>query len=131
MNIDSSASSSTNNDNIHDPSDVFLESFTGIIKTKDVDRIIESQRSMLARFEKTNEMLMTFNQLSHLRYQSSMNDYLKHNQVLFTLKRDLDFVFKKIRHLKSIIEKKYPDAFRNQITRTLSEEDENVSVEDS
>lgn len=131
MNVDSSASSSTNNEAVHDPSDTFLESFTGIIKNKDVERIVESQRSMLARFEKTNEMLMTFNQLSNLRYQSSMNDFLKHNQVLFTLKRDLDLVFKKIRHLKGIIEKKYPDAFRNQVTRTLSEEDESVTTEEN
>lgn len=131
MNADSSTSLSTNNEVVHDPSDTFLESLTGIIKNKDVERIVESQRCMLARFEKTNEMLTTFNQLSNLRYQSSMNDFLKHNQVLFSLKRDLDFVFKKIRHLKGIIEKKYPDAIRNQVTRTLSEEDENFSLEQS
>jgi hypothetical protein len=56
-------------------------------------------------------MLINFNQLSFQRYEASVQDFQKHTQLLFDMKKDLDSIFKRIRSLKQRLSKTYPDAF--------------------
>ena len=51
----------------------------------------------MERFEKTNEMLVNFNQLSSSRYESLVKDFHAHTQLLEDMRNDLDNVFKRIR----------------------------------
>lgn len=51
----------------------------------------------LSRYEKTNEMLINFNLLSLSRYEATSQEFKKHTQVLYEMKKDLDNVFRRIR----------------------------------
>ena len=51
----------------------------------------------LDRFEKTNEMLLNFNNLSSLRMQQMNERFLHHTKTLVEMKKDLDSIFRRIR----------------------------------
>ena len=51
----------------------------------------------LDRFEKTNEMLLNFNNLSSARLQQMSERFLHHTRTLVEMKRDLDSIFRSIR----------------------------------
>lgn len=83
----------------------------------------------LQRFEKTNEMLTNCNALSQNRLKNVTEDYKKNCKLLLEMKRDLEYIFKKIRTIKGKLETKYPDAFEqvNKQVPTHIEEDEDAS----
>lgn len=88
------------------------------------------QRDMLGRFEKTNEMLINFNMLSSGRYEATLKEFQKHTQLLFDMKKDLDSIFRRIRVVKSRLEKSYPDAFAAcSHTYTVASDDEEEEEE--
>lgn len=51
----------------------------------------------LDRFEKTNEMLLNFNNLSSVRMQQMNERFLHHTKTLVEMKKDLDSIFRRIR----------------------------------
>lgn len=51
----------------------------------------------LDRFEKTNEMLLNFNNLSSLRMQQMSERFAHHTRTLVEMKKDLDSIFRRIR----------------------------------
>lgn len=65
----------------------------------------------LQRFEKTNEMLLNCNALSANRLKTAGEDFKKHSKLLGEMKKDLDYIFKKIRLIKAKVSAQYPDAF--------------------
>jgi hypothetical protein len=93
-------------------SDVFLHGLTSEVKRDDVGHIVDTQKHMLSRFEKTNEMLLNFNVLSSSRYTSTDLDFKSHIHMLLDTKKDLDLVFKRIRLLKNKLSVIYPAAFK-------------------
>lgn len=82
----------------------------------------------LQRFEKTNEMLLNVNALSQSRLKNVTEDYKKHSKLLIDMKKDLHYIFNKIRNIKSKLENKYSEAFSEQAkrenTQNLDELDE-------
>lgn len=67
--------------------------------------------SRLQRFEKTNEMMLNCNALSQSRLKSSNEDFKKHVKLLTEMKKDLDYIFRKIRVIKQKLSKQYPVAY--------------------
>lgn len=65
----------------------------------------------LQRFEKTNEMLTNCNQLSVTRLKTAGADFKKHTALLIEMKKDLDYIFKKIKLLKTKLSQQYPQAY--------------------
>lgn len=65
----------------------------------------------LQRFEKTNEMLTNCNQLSVNRLKTAGTEFKKHTALLIEMKRDLDYIFKRIRLIKNKLSQQYPQAF--------------------
>ena len=82
----------------------------------------------LQRFEKTNEMLLNCNALSQSRLKIATDDFKKHTKLLHDMKKDLDYIFKKIRNIKSKLGNQYPQAFAEAEAKNRSvcfdEEDE-------
>ncbi|XP_059917346.1 kxDL motif-containing protein 1 [Gadus macrocephalus] len=94
-------------------SGVFCDRMLSMVNSEDVNAIIQAQRHMLDRFEKTNEMLINFNGLSNVRLQQMNEHFLVHTRTLVEMKKDLDSIFRRIRMLKGKIGKQHPDAFSN------------------
>lgn len=76
----------------------------------------------MQRFEKTNEMLTNCNALSASRLKMVAPEFKKHTQLLIEMKRDLDYIFKKIRVIKSKLSNQYADAFAEVLRSSLAEE---------
>lgn len=66
----------------------------------------------LQRFEKTNEMLLNCNALSNGRLKATSDDFKKHIKLINDMKKDLDYIFKKIRNIKLKIGIQYPQAMK-------------------
>uniref|UniRef100_A0A8C5IUQ3 KxDL motif-containing protein 1 n=1 Tax=Junco hyemalis TaxID=40217 RepID=A0A8C5IUQ3_JUNHY len=78
-------------------SQVFCGRVLGMVNAEDVNAIILAQKNMLDRFEKTNEMLLNFNNLSSVRMQQMSERFLHHTRTLVEMKKDLDSIFRRIR----------------------------------
>lgn len=95
-------------------SQVFCGRVLGMVNAEDVNAIILAQKNMLDRFEKTNEMLLNFNNLSSVRMQQMSERFLHHTRTLVEMKKDLDSIFRRIRTLKGKLAKQYPEAFSSE-----------------
>ncbi|XP_072754958.1 kxDL motif-containing protein CG10681 [Anoplolepis gracilipes] len=107
--------------------EVFVQGLAGIVDQQDVESMIRAQKQMLQRFEKTNEMLTNCNQLSVHRLKTAGTEFKKHIALLVEMKRDLDYIFKRIRLVKNKLSQQYPQAFNEAVRSSLAEE---VIVED-
>ncbi|KAM9568802.1 kxDL motif-containing protein 1-like isoform 1-T1 [Salvelinus alpinus] len=105
-------------------SGMFCNRMLSMVNSEDVNAIIQAQRHMLDRFEKTNEMLINFNGLSNVRLQQMNEHFLLHTRTLVEMKKDLDSIFRRIRTLKGKIAKQYPEAFSNVHESPVLEDDE-------
>ncbi|XP_026991461.1 kxDL motif-containing protein 1 [Tachysurus fulvidraco] len=105
-------------------SGIFCSRMLSMVNSEDVNAIIQAQRHMLDRFEKTNEMLINFNGLSNVRLQQMNDRFLLHTRTLIEMKKDLDSVFRRIRTLKGKISKQYPEAFSNICEASSLEDDD-------
>ncbi|XP_032807933.1 kxDL motif-containing protein 1 isoform X1 [Petromyzon marinus] len=83
----------------------------GMVNQDDISAVVQAQRHMLDRFEKTNEMLLNFNELSSSRLASMTERFTQHTRTLADMRRDLDTVFRRIRTLRRKLEKQYPESF--------------------
>ncbi|KAK6487924.1 kxDL motif-containing protein 1-like [Huso huso] len=105
-------------------SGMFCGRMLSMVNSEDVNAIIQAQRHMLDRFEKTNEMLLNFNGLSNVRLQQMNDRFQHHTRTLVEMKKDLDSIFRRIRTLKGKISKQYPDAFNNVHESPVLEDDD-------
>lgn len=81
-------------------------------------------------------MLLNVNQLSQNRLKNITEEYKKNSKLLVDMKKDLEYVFKRIRIIKTKMETKYPEAFeqaKRQNMQNLEEtdeiEEENINYE--
>ncbi|XP_036137880.1 kxDL motif-containing protein 1 isoform X2 [Molossus molossus] len=95
---------------------VFCSRILSMVNVDDVNAIILAQKNMLDRFEKTNEMLVNFNNLSSTRLQQMSERFLHHTRTLMEMKRDLDSIFRRIRTLKGKLARQYPEAFNHPLS---------------
>lgn len=66
---------------------------------------------------------MNCNALSESRIKSTEEDFKKHIKMIGEMKKDLDFIFRKIRTIKSKLSTQYPDAV-SQVPEDDNEEGE-------
>lgn len=59
-------------------------------------------------------MLLNCNALTETRLKSTEDDFKKHIKMIGEMKRDLDYIFRKIRTIKSKLVIQYPNAFHVQ-----------------
>ncbi|KAG5899871.1 hypothetical protein JTB14_012336 [Gonioctena quinquepunctata] len=102
--------------------EVFIQGLAGIVDQQDVESMIRAQKQMLQRFEKTNEMLTNCNALSASRLKTVGPEFKKHMQLLTDTKKDLDYIFKKLRVIKSKLSTQYPEAFSEAVRSSFAEE---------
>ncbi|XDA76231.1 hypothetical protein R6Z07M_006346 [Ovis aries] len=103
---------------------VFCSRILSMVNADDVSAIILAQKNMLDRFEKTNEMLLNFNNLSSARLQQMSERFLHHTRTLVEMKRDLDSIFRRIRTLKGKLARQHPEAFSHIPEASLLEDED-------
>ncbi|XP_063369542.1 kxDL motif-containing protein CG10681 [Cydia amplana] len=100
--------------------EVFVQGLAGMVDQTDVETIIRAQKNMLQRFEKTTEMLTNCNQLSASRLRAASTEFRKHTQLLLDMRKDLEFIFKKIRAIKTKLSTQYPEAYKAAVNASLT-----------
>lgn len=76
----------------------------------------------MQRFEKTNEMLTNCNALSASQLKTVVPEFKKHIQLLVETKKDLDYIYRKIRVIKTKLSSQYPEAFAEAVRSSFAEE---------
>ncbi|XP_018324946.1 kxDL motif-containing protein CG10681 [Agrilus planipennis] len=102
--------------------EVFIQGLAGIVNQQDVETMIRAQKHMLQRFEKTNEMLTNCNALSASRLKMIGPEFKEHIKLLQEMKKDLEYIFKKIRTVKSKLSMQYPEAYTEALRSSVAEE---------
>lgn len=67
-------------------------------------------------------MLTNCNALSASRLKTVSLEFKKHIQLLLETKKDLDYIYKKIRIIKVKLSSQYPDAFAEAVRNSFAEE---------
>ncbi|XP_049880211.1 kxDL motif-containing protein CG10681 [Pectinophora gossypiella] len=100
--------------------EVFVQGLAGMVDQSDVETIIRAQKNMLQRFEKTTEMLTNCNQLSASRLRAASAEFKKHTQLLMDMRKDLEFIFKKIRAIKTKLSSQYPESYKMAVAASVA-----------
>ncbi|XP_038218396.1 kxDL motif-containing protein CG10681 [Zerene cesonia] len=110
--------------------EVFVQGLAGMVDQSDVESIIRAQKTMLQRFEKTTEMLTNCNQLSASRLRAASLEFKKHTQLLLDMQKDLNYIFKKIRAIKTKLSTQYPDEYKLAVAAATVANEKSVDEED-
>ncbi|XP_048333698.1 kxDL motif-containing protein LO9-177 isoform X3 [Ziziphus jujuba] len=73
----------------------------------------------LGRLQDSNAVLSHFNEYSEHCYAEVSGDFSRNTRVLKSMKSDLDYIFQKLRVMKSRILATYPDAFPDDSKREV------------
>lgn len=76
-------------------------------------------------------MLTNCNALSASRLKTVGPEFKKHTQLLLEMKKDLDYIFKKIRTIKGKLSTQYPEEFAEALRNSVAEECEEETQETS
>ncbi|XP_021747203.1 kxDL motif-containing protein 1-like [Chenopodium quinoa] len=85
-----------------------------LMNAEAIDSLKQMQHLILGRLQDSNAVLSHFNEYSENCYADVMADFSKNTRLLKSMKTDLDYIFLKLRSMKSKIFATYPDAFPNE-----------------
>ncbi|KAL0911072.1 hypothetical protein M5K25_019183 [Dendrobium thyrsiflorum] len=90
--------------------------FQTLINTQEVDSIRHIQHLILGRLQDSNAVLSHFNEYSERCFTELSGDFSRNTRLLKSIKSDLDYIFMKLRSMKSRLKAIYPDAFPDAST---------------
>ncbi|XP_062095007.1 kxDL motif-containing protein LO9-177-like [Humulus lupulus] len=93
--------------------------FKTLINSQHLDSLKQMQNLILGRLQDSNAVLSHFNEYSDNSFAEVSGDFSRNTRVLKSMKTDLDYVFLKLRSMKSRILATYPDAFPTDSEREL------------
>ncbi|KAJ3025945.1 UNVERIFIED_CONTAM: hypothetical protein HDU68_006444 [Siphonaria sp. JEL0065] len=95
----------------------FASRLASAVPEAPVAQISNTQAESLAALTATEASLASFNTFSANRFETNADRINTHVTMLKTMKADLDSVFRRIRALKSKLAKKYPEHYRDAVSR--------------
>jgi len=84
-------------------SETFSEEIIGLVDHKEITSILDLQVNIHQHLHDSVESLTQFNLYGTDSYNNLQNDYEKHTKMMKEMKKDLDYIFRKIRVLKENI----------------------------
>ncbi|XP_027917346.1 kxDL motif-containing protein 1 [Vigna unguiculata] len=90
--------------------------FKTLVNSGDLHSLSHMQHTILGRLQDSNAVLSHFNDFSQNCIAEISGDIARHTRVLKSVKSDLDYIFQKLRSMKSKIMATYPDAFPEDST---------------
>ncbi|XP_050370149.1 uncharacterized protein LOC126788220 [Argentina anserina] len=85
--------------------------FKTLIDAQDLDSLKQLQHLILGRLQDGNAVLSHFNEVSQNCFAEVSGDFARNTRLLRSMKSDLEYIFQKLRSMKSRILATYPDAF--------------------
>ncbi|KAL5577381.1 hypothetical protein UlMin_019080 [Ulmus minor] len=96
---------------IEEASEEVSREFKTLINSQDLESLKQTQHLILGRLQDSNAVLSHFNECSENSYSEVSGDFSKNTRLLKSMKSDLDYIFQKLRSMKSRLLAGYPDAF--------------------
>ncbi|KAJ7969111.1 kxDL motif-containing protein 1-like [Quillaja saponaria] len=93
--------------------------FKTLVDAEDLDSLKQLQHLILGRLQDSNAVLSHFNEYSENCFAEFSGDISRNTRLLKSMKSDLDYVFQKLRSMKSKISATYPDAFADDSTTDI------------
>ncbi|CAK9316335.1 unnamed protein product [Citrullus colocynthis] len=97
-------------------SEELSQEFKTLMNTDDLNSLNHLQHLILGRLQDSNAVLSHFNEFSEHCFAAVSGDLSRNTRLLNSMKSDLDYIFQKIRSMKSRILATYPDAFPDEST---------------
>ncbi|KAK4800481.1 hypothetical protein SAY86_020968 [Trapa natans] len=85
--------------------------FKTLIDNRGVDSLKQLQHLILGRLQDSNAVLSHFNEYSEHCFAEVSSDFTRNTRLLMSMKTDLDYIFLKLRGMRSKLIAIYPDAF--------------------
>ena len=82
-----------------------------LINADAIESLEKMQHLILGRLQDSNAVLSHFNEYSENCYADVIADFSRNTRLLKSMKTDLDYIFLKLRNMKSKVFATYPDAF--------------------
>lgn len=93
--------------------------FKTLLSSHDLHSLNHSQHTILGRLQDSNAVLSHFNDFSENCFAEISGDISRNTRVFKSIKSDLDYIFQKLRSMKSKILATYPDAFPEDSTNEV------------
>ena len=107
--------------------DAFIKSLTDIVPHEKIVAIRQEQAKMLQVLEVCNWKLASLNEVSEDTFQRSVADFRQKTKMLSDMKKQLDSIFRRIRHLKAQVAVNYPEAYAAAKAKYDTEIDDDFS----
>ncbi|XP_059440034.1 kxDL motif-containing protein LO9-177-like [Corylus avellana] len=101
----------TEKETVRAASEEVSREFKTLINAEDLDSLKQLQHLILGRLQDSNAVLSHFNEYSEHCFAEVSGDLSRNTRLLRSMKSDLDYIFQKLRSMKSRILATYPDAF--------------------
>ncbi|CAI0548440.1 unnamed protein product [Linum tenue] len=95
--------------------------FRTLINGDDLDNLKQLQHLILGRLQDSNAVLTHFNDYSENCFTEVSGDFYKNTRLLKSMKSDLDYIFLRLRTMKSKISAVYPDAFTDESAKQVED----------
>lgn len=95
----------------HSGREAFLDVITGLMDQDKVIAIRREQSQMMDTLETANCKLCGLNDYSEEMFQNCVANFRQHTKTLVDMKKQLDSIFRRIRHLKTKVSTLYPEAY--------------------
>ncbi|CAG8459754.1 16490_t:CDS:2 [Cetraspora pellucida] len=93
------------------------------INESDLDKIVNNQTEIHKILESTASSLTQFNEFSSTKYDELAKKFELHTKCIKEMKIDLEYIFKKLKLLRTKIANQHPDVFE-QVEKNLPKNDE-------
>ncbi|KAF9807029.1 hypothetical protein SFRURICE_011173 [Spodoptera frugiperda] len=80
--------------------EVFVQGLAGMVNQNDVETVIRAQKN--------------------IRLRAASTEFKKHTQLLLEMRKDLEFIFKKIRAIKTKLSTQYPEAYKSAVAASIA-----------
>ncbi|CAI2182833.1 5366_t:CDS:2 [Funneliformis geosporum] len=87
-----------------------MNKMEGMMNEIDLNKIVRTQTSIHEMLESNATSLTSFNDHSHIKYDELFKKLDSHSKTIKEMKVDLEYIFKKLRLLKTKVSTQYPDA---------------------
>ncbi|XP_009344401.1 kxDL motif-containing protein 1-like [Pyrus x bretschneideri] len=95
--------------------------FKILIDAQDLESLKQLQHLTLGRLQDGNAVLSHFNEFSENCFAEVSGDFSRNTRLLKSMKTDLEYIFQKLRSMKSRILATYPDAFPDDSKQVLDQ----------
>ncbi|AEE77539.1 kxDL motif protein [Arabidopsis thaliana] len=90
--------------------------FKTLVKVEDLNSLRHLQHLILGRLQDSNAVLSHYNEFAENCFSDVSLEFARSTRLLKSMKADLDYIFLKLRSIKSKILATYPDAFPDDST---------------